>query len=44
MCIVLQTWPLDMSKYHAEMSEPGLKVISATQTSGWEISQIFALV
>lgn len=44
MYTVLQTWPLDVSKYHADVSEPGLKVITATQSSGWEISQIFALV
>lgn len=44
MCTVLQIWPLDMSKHHANVSEPGLKVITATQSSGWETSQIFALV
>lgn len=32
MCTVLQTWLSDMSKYQADVSEPGLKVISATRT------------
>lgn len=44
MCIVLQIWSLDMSKYHADLSEPALNVITATQSSGWETSRILALV
>lgn len=33
-----------MPKYHADIPERALNVITTTQSLGWETSQIFALV